>query len=87
MLNNNEHATESEGKKKKLDFDLILEQILYISRDSPMCNNPRSPKTSALKSKYKSKTFCHKTSSYCNKPSQFKRNCYFQYLENSKKTF
>ncbi len=79
MLNNNQRATESEGEKKELDFDSVLEQLLNMSKDSPTRNDPRLLKTFAPKSKNKSKSSSNETCSYCSKPGHNERNCYYKY--------
>lgn len=87
MLNNNQRATKSEGEKKELDFDSVLEQLLSMSKDSPSRNDPRLLKTFAPKSKDKGKSSSNETCSYCSKPGHNKRNCYYKYPNKGGDTF
>lgn len=87
MLNNNQRATESEGEKKYLDFDSVLEQLLGMSKDPPTRNDHRLLKTFAPKSKDKGKSSSNETCSYCSKPGHLERNCYFKYPEKGGNTF
>ncbi len=87
MLNNNQRATESEGEKIELDFDSVLKQLLSMSKDSPMRNDPRLLKTFAPKSKDKGKSSFNKTCSYCSKPGHNERNCYYKYPNKGGDTF
>ena len=87
MLNNNQCATESEGEKRKLNFNSVFEQLLSMGKDSPTCNDPCVLKTFAPKSKDSGKSSSIETCSYCSKPGHNKRNCYYKYPNKGGDTF
>ena len=87
MLNNNQRATKSEGEKRELNFDSVLEQLLGMGKDSSTRNDPCLLKTFAPKSKDKGKFSSIETCSYCSKPGHNKRNCYYKYPNKGGSTF
>ena len=64
MLTNNQRTNKSEGDKKELDFDSVLEQLLSISKNSISLHDFRSLKTFAPKPGDKGKSHSNKTCSY-----------------------
>lgn len=56
ILNNSQRENKSEGGKKELDFDSVLEQLLSMSKDSPALYDSQALKTFAPKPKDKSKS-------------------------------
>ena len=87
MLANNQRANESEGDKRELDFDSVLEQLLSMSKDSPSPHDSRSLKTSAPKPKDKGKSHSNETCSYCSKPGHSDHSCYYKHPEKASDTF
>lgn len=87
MLANNQRVNKSEGDKRELDFDFLLEQLLSMGKNPPSPYNSQSLKTSTLKPKDKSKSHSNKICSYYSKPSHSNHSCYYKYSEKKSDTF
>lgn len=87
MVANNQYANKFKGKKKELNFDSILKQLLSMSKDSPAIHNSQSLKTSIPKSKDKSKSHSNKTCSYSTESGHNNHSCYHKYPEKWRDSF